>query len=170
LGAAATWSLGPPAEESCHLPHLVRIFEPIYQRHHDPRPPMAVPLTKNCDGPHVLLANSEISELKFGLQKSAPQLPPTSTNFPMSCHSIPFPRRPLKEAAPPAEHHLELLRGLHEAQRLRSALLSQAAAGVDQEAIERLPGGAVGDGSWPWLHIPFFRGKSRGFRYDHGTI
>lgn len=82
---------------------------------------------------------------------------------------LPFPRRPLKEAAP-AEHHLELLRGLHEAQRLRSALLSQAAAGVDQEAIERLPGGAVGDGSWPWLQIPFFQGKSRGFRYDHGTI
>ena len=69
---------------------------------------------------------------------------------------LPFPRRPLKEAAP-AEHHLELLRGLHEAQRLRSALLSQAAAGVDQEAIERLPGGAVGDGSWPWLQIPFFK-------------
>ena len=87
--------LAPPAEESCHLPHLVRIFGPIYQRHHDPGPPMAVPLTKNCDGPHVLLANSEISELKLGLQKSAPQLPPTSP-----CLATPLPKATLKGGRP----------------------------------------------------------------------
>ena len=50
-------------------------------------------------------------------------------------------------SSPSAKRHLELLRGLHEAQPLGRGLLHQGGPRVDQEVAELLPQRATGDGS-----------------------